>query len=195
MARIGIAGAKEAAGSQGRAEEITGMAGRSVLLRDIGQMKKYMEAGESGVLLEKGVTNMESKKPQMTSVMVDWRNPPVYMSCIYVCIYVLIRMLVLKLPKSMPCVQEVHTEVFRSKGFMAKMDQMSQMDQKNMVCIQHICGAVEREKSKGNDDKWGIELKKIGEFTMPLLQLFCIVEIVSKYKVFKNNFQRYQKYK
>ena len=52
----------------------TGMAGRSVLFKGIGQMKKYIEAGESGFLSEKGVTNVESEKPKMNSMMLVWKN-------------------------------------------------------------------------------------------------------------------------
>lgn len=53
-AGIGIDGAKQAAGSRGRAEGTTGMAGRSVIFRGVGQMRKYLENGES-FLLERGV--------------------------------------------------------------------------------------------------------------------------------------------
>ena len=74
MARIGIAGAKQAAGRMGRAEETTGMAGKSVIFRGIGQMRKYMKNGESSSLLEKGVINVENEKPKKNSVMLDWRN-------------------------------------------------------------------------------------------------------------------------
>lgn len=99
-------------GGGGHAKETASMAGRWVICRGKGgSIWGMVRAGFS--LSEKRVTNMESEKPEMNSVMSDWRN-----QCKLKVLYVYF--LAWTLMVRTLAFQEMHTKVFRGKGFISK---------------------------------------------------------------------------